>query len=84
MPINDTSVDAAFRTFVLCSVKDVGLKLQEVKKVFKPGGAYVFVEHMDARDGTFPRLVRGVLDPLQQTVANGYNLTKNTTIIERL
>ncbi|KZV29067.1 methyltransferase-like protein 7A-like [Dorcoceras hygrometricum] len=78
LPVNDASVDAVVGTLVLCSVKDVTLALQEVRRVLKPGGYYIFVEHVAAKDGTVLRFVQGVLDPLQQIVADGCHLTRNT------
>ncbi|PIN13764.1 putative methyltransferase [Handroanthus impetiginosus] len=78
LPLDDASVDAVVGTLVLCSVKDVDKALQEVKRVLKPGGFYVFVEHVAAKDGTILRFVQGILDPLQQTVADGCHLTRKT------
>ncbi|KAI3467325.1 hypothetical protein Pfo_023988 [Paulownia fortunei] len=78
LPLNDASVDAVVGTLVLCSVKDVDQALQEVRRVLKPGGFYIFVEHVAAKDGTILRFVQGILDPLQQTVADGCHLTRNT------
>ncbi|MCL7032443.1 hypothetical protein MKW94_014343, partial [Papaver nudicaule] len=48
LPANDASMDAVIGTLVLCSVKDVRTTLKEVKRVLKPGGLYVFVEHVAA------------------------------------
>ncbi|KAL3823954.1 hypothetical protein ACJIZ3_019983 [Penstemon smallii] len=78
LPLNDASVDAVVGTLVLCSVKDVDQTLQEVKRVLKPGGIYIFVEHVAAKDGTLLRFVQGILDPVQQTVADGCHLARNT------
>lgn len=50
----------------------------EVRRVLKPGGMYIFVEHVAAKDGTILRFVQGILDPLQQTVADGCHLTRHT------
>ncbi|XP_020979401.1 methyltransferase-like protein 7A isoform X4 [Arachis ipaensis] len=50
IPLSDASVDAVVGTLVLCSVKDVDLALKEVKRVLRPGGKYVFVEHVAAKD----------------------------------
>ncbi|XP_010683148.1 uncharacterized protein LOC104897881 isoform X3 [Beta vulgaris subsp. vulgaris] len=50
LPLNDASVDAVIGTLVLCSVTDVHRTLQEVKRVLKPGGLYLFVEHVAADD----------------------------------
>ncbi|CAN0896551.1 Putative methyltransferase-like protein 7A [Linum grandiflorum] len=78
IPLDDASVDAVIGTLVLCSVEDVDRTLQEVKRVLKPGGVYVFVEHVAASDGTTQRLLQNVLDPLQQTLADGCHLTRQT------
>lgn len=78
IPLNDASVDAVVGTLVLCSVEEVGQTLQEVKRVLKPGGLYLFVEHVAAKDGTILRLLQSALDPLQQAVADGCHLSRDT------
>ncbi|XP_023880338.1 uncharacterized protein LOC111992710 [Quercus suber] len=78
IPLGDASVDAVVGTLVLCSVKDVDMALKEVKRVLRPGGIYLFVEHVAAKDGTLLRFIQNVLDPLQQTVADGCHLTRET------
>ncbi|CAL1370646.1 unnamed protein product [Linum trigynum] len=78
IPLDDASVDAVVGTLVLCSVEDVDRTLQEVKRVLKPGGIYLFVEHVAAKDGTALRFLQNVLNPLQQTLADGCHLTRQT------
>ncbi|XP_002522459.2 putative methyltransferase-like protein 7A [Ricinus communis] len=78
IPLSDASVDAVVGTLVLCSVTNVDQTLQEVKRVLRPGGLYLFVEHVAAKEGTFLRFVQNLLDPLQQTVADGCHLTRET------
>ncbi|KAJ0038450.1 hypothetical protein Pint_22795 [Pistacia integerrima] len=78
IPMSDESVDAVVGTLVLCSVEDVAMTLQEVKRVLKPGGNYIFVEHVAAKDGTLVKFWQSVLDPIQQTVADGCHLTRET------
>ncbi|KAK2636184.1 hypothetical protein Ddye_030976 [Dipteronia dyeriana] len=78
IPLSDASVDAVVGTLVLCSVKDVDMTLQEVKRVLKPGGIYLFVEHVAAKDGTSLKFWQSVLDPLQQIVSDGCHLTRET------
>ncbi|CDP00354.1 unnamed protein product [Coffea canephora] len=78
LPLGDASVDAVVATLVLCSVKDVDLALQEIMRVLKPGGLYVFVEHVAAEDGTSRRFFQGILDPLQQFFADGCHFTRKT------
>ncbi|KAL8196469.1 hypothetical protein R6Q57_024764 [Mikania cordata] len=78
LPISDASMDVVVGTLVLCSVKDVSKTLQEIKRVLKPGGLYIFVEHVAAQDGTFLKVIQRALDPLQQLVADGCHLTRET------
>lgn len=78
IPLSDASVDAVVGTLVLCSVTDVDQTLQEVKRVLRPGGLYLFVEHVAAKDGTLLRFLQNILDPLQQTVSDGCHLTRET------
>ncbi|XP_054809563.1 uncharacterized protein LOC129311345 [Prosopis cineraria] len=78
MPLDDASVDAVVSTLVLCSVKDVSKTLQEIKRVLRPGGLFVFVEHVGAKEGTVLRFIQGFLDPLQQTLADGCHLCRDT------
>ncbi|KAJ4874661.1 S-adenosyl-L-methionine-dependent methyltransferases superfamily protein [Raphanus sativus] len=78
IPLEDASVDAVVGTLVLCSVADVTRTLNEIKRVLRPGGVYLFIEHVAGEDGSFLRLVQNVLDPLQQVVADGCHLTRRT------
>ncbi|KAL5553760.1 hypothetical protein UlMin_041161 [Ulmus minor] len=78
LPLADASVDAIVGTLVLCSVTDVNMTLKEVKRVLKPGGIYLFVEHVAAKDGSSLRFIQNVLDPLQQTLSDGCHLTRET------
>ncbi|OVA08978.1 Methyltransferase type 11 [Macleaya cordata] len=78
LPVSDASMDAVIGTLVLCSVKDVKRTLKEVKRVLKPGGFYIFIEHVAAQGGTALRFIQNVADPLQQLVADGCHLTRET------
>ncbi|KAF7801754.1 methyltransferase-like protein 7A [Senna tora] len=78
IPLSDASVDAVVGTLVLCSVKDVDMTLKEMKRVLRPGGLYLFVEHVGAKEGSILRFLQRILDPLQQTLADGCHLTRDT------
>lgn len=78
MPAEDNSMDVVVGTLVLCSVNNIDMALREIKRVLKPGGLYVFIEHVAAPDGTLLRLVQAAVDPLQQFVADGCHLTRKT------
>eukprot|EP00268_Persea_americana_P026986 TRINITY_DN2650_c0_g1_i2.p1 TRINITY_DN2650_c0_g1~~TRINITY_DN2650_c0_g1_i2.p1 ORF type:complete len:214 (-),score=42.55 TRINITY_DN2650_c0_g1_i2:164-805(-) len=78
LPMRDASMDAVIGTLVLCSVKDVDMTLQEVKRVLKPGGQYIFIEHVAANDGTPLKLLQQAVDPLQQLLFDGCHLCRET------
>lgn len=55
LPVADGAADAVVSTLVLCSVDDVGAALAEARRVLRPGGRFVFVEHVAAPAGTLRR-----------------------------
>ncbi|XP_024006897.1 methyltransferase-like protein 7B isoform X2 [Eutrema salsugineum] len=50
IPLEDASVDAVVGTLVLCSVTDVTRTLKEIKRILRPGGIYIFIEHVAAEE----------------------------------
>src|SRR3954453_9483359 len=50
LPVADASVDAVVGTLVMCSVSDQAKVLDEILRVLRPGGRYVFIEHVAAAD----------------------------------
>ena len=47
----DNSFDSVVSTLVMCSVKDLGVTLQEARRVLKAGGTFYFFEHVLASGG---------------------------------
>lgn len=43
--IESNSIDAIVHTFILCSVENHNLVLNEIYRVLKPGGVCIFMEH---------------------------------------
>ncbi|XP_013652328.1 putative methyltransferase-like protein 7A isoform X1 [Brassica napus] len=81
IPLEDGSVDAVVATLVLCTVSDVTQTLNEIKRVLRPGGRFIFLEHVAAEgtlNGSLFRRLQKLLDPLQQILADGCHLTRNT------
>jgi ubiquinone/menaquinone biosynthesis C-methylase UbiE len=64
LDLPDASVDAVISSLVLCTVTDPAAVLAEVRRVLRPGGRYLFVEHVAAPEGTaLRRLQRAVRRP---------------------
>ena len=49
MPFPDGSFDTVLTTLVLCSVADLDAVVAEIRRVLRPGGRFVFYEHVVAR-----------------------------------
>jgi len=75
LPFPDRSFDAAVTTLTLCSLADPPAALAELRRVIKPGGRYVFLEHGRSAD---PRVARSQdrLTPLQRILACGCRLNR--------
>ena len=55
LPLESEAFDCAVATLVLCTVADPARALAEVRRVLKPGGRLLFLEHVRSRD---PELAR--------------------------
>ena len=56
LPFADRSFDVAVSTLVLCGVGDQPRALRELRRVLRPGGALLFLEHVRAADPGTARL----------------------------
>lgn len=63
MDIPDSSVDCVVATWVLCSVEDQGRVLSEIRRILRPGGRYLFLEHVAARERSWRRLAQRLARP---------------------
>lgn len=70
LDVPDASIDAVVGTLVLCSVCAPAV-LAEIRRVLKPGGRFVFVEHVAAPKGTFLRRIQRILRPCFRFFAEG-------------
>ena len=63
-------------TWTLCSVRDPGLALREMRRVLKPGGELLFVEHGLAPDRGVAAWQRR-LTPLWKRIGGGCHLDRD-------
>lgn len=71
IPLGDSSADAVLSTLVLCSVRSLEQTFAEIQRVLKPGGKFVFLEHVGAPKGTGTRLTQNLITPLWRIAADG-------------
>ena len=50
LPLIDASIDTVVLTWTLCSIPDASQALQQMKRILKPSGRLIFVEHGRSRD----------------------------------
>jgi ubiquinone/menaquinone biosynthesis C-methylase UbiE len=56
LPFADDSFDAVVSTLVLCGVDDQRQSLREVRRVLRPGGRFLFMEHVRSDEPKLARL----------------------------
>jgi ubiquinone/menaquinone biosynthesis C-methylase UbiE len=78
LPLEAASADAVIGTLVLCSVADVEAALREIRRVLKPGGRFVFIEHVAAEPGTLRRRLQRGVRPLWRVIADGCHPDRET------
>lgn len=78
LPLADHSVDAVVCTLTLCSVVDPARSVAEIKRVLKPGGKFLFWEHVLSQ--TDPSLAQRQIEltPGQVKRADGCHLDRKT------
>jgi len=56
LPFEDATFDTVVSTLVLCGVDDQERSLREIRRVLKPGGTLLFLEHVRSDDPSLMRL----------------------------
>ena len=70
--------DAIVSTHVLCSVGDVHAELAEIKRVLRPGGRLVFIEHVVAERGTARYWAQRVIRRPWRFIGDGCDMCNET------
>src|SRR5262245_59166236 len=75
LPLADSSIDTAVSTWSLCSIPDPVRALREVRRVLKPTGRLLFVEHGRSPDAGVRRWQERV-NPLWKRIGGGCHVNR--------
>lgn len=76
IPLEDKSIETVVTTWTLCTIPDVRLALSEMRRVLKPSGRLLFVEHGRSPDANVCRW-QDRLTPLWRRIGGGCHLNRS-------
>jgi ubiquinone/menaquinone biosynthesis C-methylase UbiE len=77
LPFDHEQFDVAVSTLVLCSVDDQSQALRELRRVLRPTGRLLFIEHVRADDARLARW-QDRITPLHVRLTNGCHCNRRT------
>lgn len=78
LPFEDASFDTVVSTLALCTVDDLAASLREVRRVLKPGGSLLFMEHVRGEEGSKLERWQDRLEPVWGFCAGGCHPNRDT------
>jgi ubiquinone/menaquinone biosynthesis C-methylase UbiE len=75
LPFEDRAFDTVVSTWTLCSIADPVAALREIRRVLRPNGSFLFLEHGRSTRPLVARL-QHLWNPLQQVIACGCNVDR--------
>ena len=76
----DESYDYVVASLVCCSLSDPEAGLREIRRVLRPGGSLVFMEHVAAAAGTSRRRWQNIINPFWRRLAGNCHLNRETEL----
>lgn len=84
LSLPDASESAVIASLVLCTVDDPERVLSEVRRVLRPGGRFICIEHVEARSGTAMHTLQHAIREPWRWAFEGCDLCRDTgSLLER-
>lgn len=74
----DNFFDVVFVSLVCCSVQDIQKSLSEIRRVLKPDGHFIFLEHVADKQGSKLRKWQNKLNRFWRPIAGNCHLNRET------
>jgi ubiquinone/menaquinone biosynthesis C-methylase UbiE len=78
IPLCDNSVDVFISTLVLCSVKNPSEMLSEIRRILKPSGKLILIEHVASSTQPGLLFMQNIFNPFNKIFADGCNCNRRT------
>jgi ubiquinone/menaquinone biosynthesis C-methylase UbiE len=78
LPFDDASFDTVVATFVHCTIPNPRTALAEITRVLKPGGAYLFIEHVRSPDNAWLARFQDAVELPHRYLAAGCHPNRRT------
>ena len=75
IPLDDHSINTVVSTWTMCTIPDMPKALAEIRRILKPDGKLIFVEHGRSPDRSI-RFIQNTLNPVWKRVGGGCNLNR--------
>lgn len=76
LPFPDDSFDTVVSTWTLCSISDVKNALNEVARVLKPNGHFLFLEHGLSKNSAVQKW-QNLINPVNKIFTDGCQINRN-------
>lgn len=83
LPFPDASFDTVVATFVHCTIPRPAAALAEIARVLRPGGRYLFLEHVRAAEGSALGALQDLVERPHRYVAAGCHPNRRTESLIR-
>ncbi len=81
LSLKKSSVKCVVATLVFCSVNNPENVISEILRILKPGGKFIFLEHVAAPEGTNLRMFQEIIKKPWKIIFDGCNVNRNTLAI---